>query len=191
MTEHKQTISKADAANRQLDVAIRMYLNGGDMVAIHTLACAAREIYEKHCKMAGIKRFYDEIAATYPDSTQKQIFDILNSTRNFLKHPDAEGNLDAVIELCDRDNKLMLFVAAHDSACLLDDKAPMIVHAYNVWVLATEPDLQGVCAAEMEIRYPGLVNGTADEQRAIGLRFVEDALSGQFLDNERATMRQL
>ncbi|MYM71758.1 hypothetical protein GTP56_06040 [Duganella sp. FT134W] len=92
MTAHKQTISKADAANRQLDVAIRMYLSGGDRVAVHTLACAAREIYEKHCKMAGIQRFYDEIAATYPDSTQKQVFDILNSTRNFLKHPDADGN---------------------------------------------------------------------------------------------------
>jgi hypothetical protein len=183
MSPHKQTISKADAANRQLAVAIRMHLNGGDMVAIHTLACAAREIYEKHCQMTGLKRFYDEIAATYPDNTQKQIFDILNSTRNFLKHPDADGNLDAVIELCDRDNKLMLFVAAHDCACLLGEQTPIIIQAYNVWILATELDLHGVCAGEMETRYPGLINGSADEQRAIGLRFVEDALSGKFLNS--------
>lgn len=191
MTHQKQTVSKADAANRQLAVAIRMYLNDGDMVAIHTLACAAREIYERHCQMAGIKRFYDEIAATYPDSTQKQIFDILNGARNFLKHPDADGNLDAVIELSDRDNKLMLFVAGHDCACLFGDQTPMIVQAYNVWILATEPDLQGVCAAEMEARYPGLVNGSTDEQKAIGLRFVEDALSGKFLANDGATIHQL
>ncbi|MYM22165.1 hypothetical protein GTP46_05850 [Duganella sp. FT135W] len=184
MTGHKQTISKADAANRQLAVAIRMYLNGGDMVAIHTLACAAREIYEKHCQKAGIKRFYDEIAATYPDSTQNQIFDILNSTRNFLKHPDSDGNLDAVIELSDRDNKLTLFVAAYDCACLLGEQTPVIVQAYNVWILATEPDLQGACTTEMETRYPGLVSGSAEEQKAIGLRFVEDALSGKFLGNE-------
>jgi hypothetical protein len=89
-----------------------------------------------------------------------------------------------LIELGDRDNKLMLFVAAYDCACLFGDQTPMIVQAYNVWILATEPDLQDMCAADMEIRYPGLVSGSAEEQKVIGLRFVEDALSGKFLGNE-------
>lgn len=114
----------------------------------------------------------------------------MNGARNFLKHPDADGNLDAVIELSDRDNKLMLFVAAHDCAGLFGEQTQMIVQAYNVWILATEPDLQGACAAEMEAKYPGLVKGSPDEQRAIGLRFVEDALSGKFLDSEGATIHQ-
>lgn len=56
-----RTISKIEAANRQVDIAIRMYMDGGDAVAVHTLACAAREIYEKHCRFAGKDRFYDHI----------------------------------------------------------------------------------------------------------------------------------
>jgi hypothetical protein len=56
MNPQKQTISKADAANRQLTVAIRMYLNGGDMVAIHTLA-RAREIYESTAKWPASNAF--------------------------------------------------------------------------------------------------------------------------------------
>lgn len=182
MNLSKQTISKIDAAHRQIDVAIRMHLTGGDIVAVHTLACAAREIYERHCQMAGTRRFYDEIAATYPESTQKQVYEVLNRTRNFLKHPDGDGNLDARIALCDRDNKLMLFIATHDCACLLGEQTPLIVQAYNVWVLATEPDLDGACAAEMKARYPGIANGSPDQQRTIGWRFIQDTLSGKLFE---------
>jgi hypothetical protein len=47
------TITKLEAANRQLCTAIRMFFADDDAVAVHTLACAAREIYEKHCRSAG------------------------------------------------------------------------------------------------------------------------------------------
>jgi hypothetical protein len=47
------TISKLEAANRQLCTAIRMFFSDDNAVAVHTLACAAREIYEKHCRKSG------------------------------------------------------------------------------------------------------------------------------------------
>jgi hypothetical protein len=38
-----ETVSKLEAANRQLCTAIRMFFADDDAVAVHTLACAARE----------------------------------------------------------------------------------------------------------------------------------------------------
>jgi len=35
-----------------------MLLENGDLAAIHTLACAAREIYEKHCERGDIDQQY-------------------------------------------------------------------------------------------------------------------------------------
>ena len=49
-------ITKLDAAHSQVFAAIHMYFSGGDPAPVHTLACAAREIYEKHCEAAGIGR---------------------------------------------------------------------------------------------------------------------------------------
>src|SRR5712692_11716002 len=46
-------ITKLEAAHRQLTTAIRMFFADGDAVAVHTLACAAREIYERHGGKAG------------------------------------------------------------------------------------------------------------------------------------------
>ncbi len=157
-----------------------MYLDGGDVVAIHTLACAARGIYEKHCSMAGIPRFYDHIAATYPEMRQKEIFDALNHARNFFKHPDADGDLAAEIELSDKDNKLMLFLAAYDCSALLTAQTPRLVQAYNAWFMATEPDFSDhACAQGLEARYPGISRGTVDEQRMFGRRFVQDVIAGK------------
>ena len=49
----RMIITKLEAAHRQLTTAIRLYFDDDDLAAIHTLACAAREIYEKHCHAKG------------------------------------------------------------------------------------------------------------------------------------------
>jgi hypothetical protein len=38
-----------------------MYFDDDDLAAIHTLACAAREIYEKHCEAQGVERKFEQI----------------------------------------------------------------------------------------------------------------------------------
>jgi hypothetical protein len=66
-------VSNLEAANRQLCTAIRLFLTDDDAVAVHTLACAAREIYEKRCGTAGIERMLDHIKESNPSLTQKEI----------------------------------------------------------------------------------------------------------------------
>ena len=55
-----------------------------DLVAIHTLACAARERYEKHCQAKGVDRMFDYVVSAHPDRNRKEFWDILNGPRNFL-----------------------------------------------------------------------------------------------------------
>jgi hypothetical protein len=47
-------VSKTDAAKRQLDTAIRLWLDEGDSVSIHTLAAAAHQIVHDLGKKRGV-----------------------------------------------------------------------------------------------------------------------------------------
>jgi len=72
-------MTKLEAAQRQLTTAIRMFFADGDPVAVHTLACAAREIYEKHCRKAKQGRMFDFLQAGNPG--QKKSFGICSTQR--------------------------------------------------------------------------------------------------------------
>jgi len=80
-------ITNLGAAHSQLTTAIRMYFADDDLASIHTLACAAREMYEKHCAARGIQRMFDYVASANPERNQKALWDILNRPCNWLKHP--------------------------------------------------------------------------------------------------------
>src|SRR5579871_4163267 len=130
-------ITKLEAAHSQLTTAIRLYFDDDDLAAIHTLACAAREIYEKHCAAQGVERMFEQIEAANPDRSRKELWDILNGPRNWLKHPEASMDLSARLALDDEMNASMLWVACHDCAMLCRDEQPAEVQAFIVWFLAT------------------------------------------------------
>jgi hypothetical protein len=179
-------VTKLDAAHRQLTTAIRMYFDDDDLVSIHTLTCAAREIYEKHCAAHGVERMFEQIEAANPERTTKELWAILNGPRNFLKHPEVSMDLTAALELDDEMNAAMLWVACHDCAMLCKEEQPPEVQAYAIWFLATRfpresPEdnpyaeradqiLRGVDQA-----YPGLRRAPPDEQKRIGRTMVSAA----------------
>lgn len=134
-----EVITKLDAACRQLELAIHLYFEKGDQVAIHTLSCAAREIFEKHCDKSCCHRLFDDIQKRHHGTKPTELWNVLNRARNFFKHPDAQGNLDATIELDPDDNKLMMFMAAHDCGSLLNEATPALFKRYITWVIGTEP----------------------------------------------------
>ncbi|MGF6985184.1 hypothetical protein QFZ99_004661 [Paraburkholderia atlantica] len=106
-----------------------MYLVDGDAVAVHTLSCAAREIYEKHCAHLELDRGFDYIKASNPEYKEKDLWNVLNGARNFFKHPGK--SLEEEIELRDTDNKHMLFLACHDCAMLCPGQHPPEVQAFK------------------------------------------------------------
>ena len=178
-------ITKLEAAHRQLTTAIRMYFDDDDVAAIHTLVCAAREIYEKHCEAQGVERMFEQIEAANPERTRKELWTILNGSRNFLKHPEASMDLSARLELDDEMNAAMLWVACHDCAMLCKG-APPEVQAYTLWFLATrfprdastdEADAERAdeILADIERGYPGLREAAPTAQKRVGKTMVQAA----------------
>lgn len=178
-------ITKLEGAHRQLTTAIRLYFDDDDVAAIHTLACNARELYEKHCSAQGVERMFEQIEAANPQRTAKELWDILNGPRNFLKHPEASNDLSAELELDDEMNVAMLWVACHDCAMLCKEAQPPEVQAYNLWFLATRAPRGGgdqadagqadEILASVDRSYPGLRAAPLAEQKCIGKRMVREA----------------
>ena len=74
------TIRKIDAARRQLDVAIRLWLDEGDLAAVQTLAWAGLTVLRDLAKAAG---------APIPGPSKFQ-FELDREAANFLKHADRD-----------------------------------------------------------------------------------------------------
>jgi hypothetical protein len=179
-------ITKLEAAHRQLTTAIGMYLDDGDLVSIHSLASNARELYEKHCRAKGVDRMFEYVQSANPERNTKELWDILNGPRNFLKHPSADLDLSASLELDDAMNATVLFYAAHDCAMLCEARTPPEVEAYNLWYLAAQFPKGGggqdAARAEeimkdIESAYPGLRAASLADQKRVGREMVKEARS--------------
>lgn len=91
------TISKLDAARRQLQTAIALWFSGGDPVATHALAYAAYEIIHAVSKKRNPNRrdlLFD--SAQVSEENRKEINNALKSHANFFKHGDRDS--EAVID---------------------------------------------------------------------------------------------
>jgi sarcosine oxidase delta subunit len=175
------TINQWDAASRQLTTAIHMYFDDGDSVSIHTLACSAREIYEKECARTGVDHLFAHIRDSN-DGPDNRLWNIINGARNFFKHPRA--SLDEEIHFTDADNKAALFIACHDCSMLLKEAQPTEVQVFNVWFMATDfPDeVNGADQEEaadrigqIDAMFPGLRASSAAEQKIRGRRLLLEA----------------
>jgi hypothetical protein len=87
----KITVTKTDAAQRQLRTAIRLWFTGGDPVAIHTLAAAAHEIIHRLFKLKGLHGLMfdtDIIKDEYRSDWAK----LIKAPASFFKHADRYPN---------------------------------------------------------------------------------------------------
>jgi hypothetical protein len=87
--EQKLVVSKADAATRQLDCAIRLWFSGGDPVSIHTLVGAAYQIiHDMNKKRDGKDLLFD--ADFIKEEHRKTVHDLMRRDFNFFKHADTD-----------------------------------------------------------------------------------------------------
>jgi hypothetical protein len=94
----RERVTKLDAARRQLRTAVRLFLQDGDTVSIHTLTGAAQEILRTLvARQAGAEpaSFIHDSDWIKPEYV-KEYRDLINAPRNFLKH--ANRDPDAVLE---------------------------------------------------------------------------------------------
>jgi len=76
-----------EVAEQQLDMAIELFFYGKSTAAIHTLACAAHEIFDIECAQKGLERGVVAEALKYiPKEKQKEVHDQIYAMKNYFKH---------------------------------------------------------------------------------------------------------
>jgi hypothetical protein len=86
------TISKLDAARRQLETAARLYFTGGDPVSVHTLTAAAYNILKDLNAARGGKPMIvkETLLAFVKPEHEQFVRGKINEAENFLKHADRD-----------------------------------------------------------------------------------------------------
>ena len=83
-------VTKIQAAQRQIDVAIRMLFRNEDPVAIHTVAMAGFRILRDLTEKMGLEHPIDSMIKP---GKEKEFWGALNSFSNFCKHADRDPNV--------------------------------------------------------------------------------------------------
>lgn len=125
-------VSKLDAAHEQLGAAIRLFFSCKDSVAALTLACCAREIYEKHARRQGLKSSPDWILALGAFESEREYWKVMNYERNFFKH--AGDSLEETVSLSDTKVWITIYIACCDCASLCGESTPDEVRAFSAWL---------------------------------------------------------
>ncbi|HEY3932131.1 MAG TPA: hypothetical protein VGM58_07160, partial [Verrucomicrobiae bacterium] len=129
-------ISKMDAAQAQLDTAIFLLLTDGDLLSIHTLACAAYGILEdlnRHSK--GDPMFKDcyGIMPEFAAKWRKWV----STPQNYLKHADKDP--DVVLHFRPEITGIMVLETTH-ALTKAGGKQTNLIRAFNIWMTAATPE---------------------------------------------------
>lgn len=86
-------LTKVEVAQRQIDVAIRMFFHSDDEVSIHTLAASGRNVLVDLCHRKGLEPpvLLDTMVRTFirPEH-QKAVREKAREAENFFKHADRD-----------------------------------------------------------------------------------------------------
>lgn len=162
-------VTNLNAAHRQFITAIDLFFRRSDPVSIHSLASNSREIYEKLLQKAGKERVFDLIRDSHPNHTEQELWNALNYSRNFFKHPPTDGQEECEISF--EMNRSLLFYASLDCGQLCGPNHPIKIQAYAVWFLATDrtdenspPSPSIERTAFLDRQFPGLRQASEEEQ---------------------------
>ena len=87
------SVTKIQAAQRQIDAAIRMLFRNEDPVAIHTVAMAGFQILRDITKKGTLEHPIDSmIKSMIKPGKEKKFWGALNNFSNFCKHADRNPN---------------------------------------------------------------------------------------------------
>lgn len=131
------SISKLDAAKRQLETSIRMFLRGEDPVSIHTLAAAAHQVLWDIAKKRNVKSVLKNNSLVRKEFREE--FDrMVAKTENFFKHADRDP--DCMLDFNSETTPYFL-VDAIDIFQQLDPKPSPIMVVMRVWFVLKYPHI--------------------------------------------------
>lgn len=133
------TISKLDAAKRQLETFIYLYFNSGDPVAIHTLAAAAFGIIRDLNLKAGGKPTIQEWMFENVLPEHKSLLRAkLNEAQNFFKHADHDH--ESTLKFNPESSKFLAWDAC-SKYIELTSETPPLFQIYHGWMMLTHPEI--------------------------------------------------
>jgi len=106
------TVTKIEAAERQLRQAIRLFFDRADAVSVHTLASASYQILIDICKERGIAREMEDSEILVEIGVKKEVIDSMRQPQNFFKHAH-KGAPEETVRFSSDLASYMMVKAAH------------------------------------------------------------------------------
>lgn len=175
-------LDKKQIAVRQLDTAIKLLFNAGDIVSVHTLASAASTVFADLLKARGVKAWREIIVDEHPGK-KKYVIEILRKAERFFKHADRDP--DEQLDFQEVTNDEVIFIAILEYGLLLKDtgnKSSSPMSVFQLWYIAKAPAelLEGYSpesdnmVAEAHRIFPDLTAKPRFDQLAIGSQVLKD-----------------
>ena len=137
MSRQVHDITKVEAADRQLNQAIRLFFRCGDMLAVHTLTGAAFQLFADLGRVRGIVSRYRSEELIRPERMAEWI-SALNETQNFLKHADKDPG--GVLKFVEEGTMLFLYEAV-ELATRVNTNTAQERTAFRLWFVASFPEM--------------------------------------------------
>ncbi|MGC1361272.1 MAG: hypothetical protein WA419_12585 [Silvibacterium sp.] len=149
-------ITKTDAAERQLNTAIRLFFENRDHLSSYALAIASREVtddviqsryselYQRELARVGDPQkvclsYREELKVLIKPDFYKDFLTLDRKWQNFLKHADRDP--DAEIEPLTTKQLALVILTAMRNYFLLTRHATIEMKTFFVWIAVAEPQL--------------------------------------------------
>lgn len=172
-------LSKLDVARRQLEVALKLFFNDNDIVAIHTLVAASHKVLFDLSKKQGIRSIVKEdFLDTIAEDMRPIYFKRITEAENFFKHADKDG--DKQLKFYFRGTEYLLYDACEMYRKLTSEKPGLFI-LYDAWFAVShahlikneEPKLLMDAIKELAVSLPA-------DNRSAYLKLLPEIEAGQF-----------
>jgi len=145
------SVTKLDAARRQLEFAIEAHFEGRDPFAIHSVVAAAFGILRGLANRAGTVRAHEALKDHIRPGMEREYWAYMNRASNFLKHADRDPD-ESLEGINEEINDPSIFMAALYYTDL-KGSATGAISVYTWWYAALHPSvLTDEFRAEIERR---------------------------------------
>lgn len=126
------TVSKLDAARRQLETAVNLYFHEGDPVSIHTLTSTAYEVLRDIND--GQSMIKDWMKDYIRPEVLKEFRDKVNEGQNFFKHADRDAEKTLIFE--PETTQIWLMDACLTYKRISQERVPLL-EVFKLWAAIT------------------------------------------------------
>lgn len=170
-----KTVTKLEAASRQLETAIRLFFSGGDSISIHTLAASAANVFADVSDRK-LGQSWRSIIRETNKLSERQLKEIIHREWNFVKH--ADHDTDSTLEFDESTTDHVSFVASLECGEVKKDLSH-IMEVFQIWYIAAYPDKFDSTEAVFDTAQralPDLSRLERSEQIRIGAKLLDEKL---------------